>query len=92
MVPNLFVPSRSTPFQKNLLWKPDDIEQSRSIPAALKLQPPVRWRLSDEVARIDEPCFLKNVITLWSKCGHIEKDGNLPCHLWSLNIKVHGGN
>lgn len=52
---NKFIPSISTLFQKRkyLPCKPDDIEQSLSIPPTLKLHKLVRLNISDGVARLD---------------------------------------
>ena len=62
MGPNWLIPSRSPLFQKDLLWEPDDIEQSLSIPVALKFHSIVRSRLSDKSRALTNRVLWKSFV------------------------------
>ena len=92
MAANKFVPSIATPFQKerDLLSKPNDINQSPSIPATLQIHKFVRLSTAEDDTIIDfyflsngkEPCHTQSYSE--RKCGHVEREYESLALLCSL--------
>ena len=79
---NKFVPSIGTLFQieKDLLWEPDDINQSPSVPPTIQIHKLVRSSTAEGGAIIDfyffsngkEPSHTQSYLE--RKCGHAERE------------------
>ena len=79
---NKFVPSIATPFQKEKDWlcEPDDINQSRSIPATLQIHKFFRSSTDEDGTIIDfyflsdgkEPCHTQSYLE--KKCSHVKSE------------------